>query len=101
MATADKPVARALSEVLARVEAASQQAGTSRPVGEHCVAAAGTALRTRMWTRPSRGRGFCVVQVRLVAVSKTKPAEALQEAYDAGQRVFGENYVQVSTWALN
>jgi uncharacterized pyridoxal phosphate-containing UPF0001 family protein len=30
-----------------------------------------------------------------VAVSKTKPVEALQEAYDAGQRVFGENYVQV------
>ncbi len=33
-------------------------------------------------------------QVRLVAVSKTKPAEALLEAYDAGQRIFGENYVQ-------
>ena len=32
--------------------------------------------------------------VRLVAVSKTKPASALQEAYDAGQRDFGENYVQ-------
>ncbi|KAG2447040.1 hypothetical protein HYH02_007791 [Chlamydomonas schloesseri] len=32
--------------------------------------------------------------VRLVAVSKTKPVEALQEAYEAGQRVFGENYVQ-------
>ncbi|KAI3436435.1 hypothetical protein D9Q98_005852 [Chlorella vulgaris] len=31
---------------------------------------------------------------RLVAVSKTKPAEAVREAYDAGQRVFGENYVQ-------
>ncbi|KAH7618533.1 hypothetical protein Ndes2526B_g05431 [Nannochloris sp. 'desiccata'] len=31
---------------------------------------------------------------RLVAVSKTKPASALQEAYDAGQRDFGENYVQ-------
>lgn len=30
---------------------------------------------------------------RLVAVSKTKPAETLQEAYDAGQRHFGENYV--------
>ena len=28
---------------------------------------------------------------RLVAVSKTKPIEMLQEAYDAGQRVFGEN----------
>ncbi|MGD9492316.1 MAG: YggS family pyridoxal phosphate-dependent enzyme [Bacteroidales bacterium] len=33
-------------------------------------------------------------QVRLVAVSKTKPAEVLREAYDAGQRIFGENYVQ-------
>ncbi|KAJ1617410.1 hypothetical protein T492DRAFT_605475 [Pavlovales sp. CCMP2436] len=30
----------------------------------------------------------------LVAVSKTKPAEVVREAYDAGQRVFGENYVQ-------
>lgn len=35
------------------------------------------------------------MQARLVAVSKTKPVEALQEAYNAGQRVFGENYVQV------
>lgn len=32
--------------------------------------------------------------VTLVAVSKTKPNEALQEAYDAGQRIFGENRVQ-------
>ncbi|KAL0052166.1 hypothetical protein WJX82_009014 [Trebouxia sp. C0006] len=31
---------------------------------------------------------------RLVAVSKTKPKELVQEAYDAGQRDFGENYVQ-------
>lgn len=30
--------------------------------------------------------------VLLVAVSKTKPVEDLQEAYDAGQRVFGENH---------
>ena len=29
----------------------------------------------------------------LVAVSKTKPVAAVQEAYDAGQRHFGENYV--------
>lgn len=29
--------------------------------------------------------------VTLVAVSKTKPIEQLKEAYDAGQRVFGEN----------
>ena len=30
----------------------------------------------------------------LVAVSKTKPNEAIQEAYDFGQRIFGENKVQ-------
>ena len=29
--------------------------------------------------------------VKLIAVSKTKPVEDLQEAYDAGQRLFGEN----------
>jgi len=28
---------------------------------------------------------------RLIAVSKTKPVEMLREAYDAGQRLFGEN----------
>lgn len=33
-------------------------------------------------------------QVTLVAVSKTKPNEMLLEAYNAGQRDFGENYVQ-------
>ena len=32
--------------------------------------------------------------VTLVAVSKTKPISDLMEAYDAGQRIFGENYVQ-------
>jgi pyridoxal phosphate enzyme (YggS family) len=32
--------------------------------------------------------------VTLVAVSKTKPVADLMEAYHAGQRVFGENYVQ-------
>jgi pyridoxal phosphate enzyme, YggS family len=32
--------------------------------------------------------------VRLIAVSKTKPIEMIQEAYAAGQRDFGENYPQ-------
>lgn len=32
--------------------------------------------------------------VTLIAVSKTKPVETLQEAYDAGVRIFGENKVQ-------
>ena len=35
--------------------------------------------------------------VTLVAVSKTKPNEDLQEAYDAGQRIFGENKIQEMT----
>jgi PLP dependent protein len=32
--------------------------------------------------------------VRLLAVSKTFPPEAIREAYAAGQRAFGENYLQ-------
>jgi len=36
-------------------------------------------------------------QITLVAVSKTKPIADLQEAYDAGQRVFGENKIQEMT----
>ena len=32
--------------------------------------------------------------VQLVAVSKTHPASAVQEVYDLGQKVFGENKVQ-------
>lgn len=33
-------------------------------------------------------------EVRLLAVSKTFPAEAVREAYQAGQLAFGENYLQ-------
>ena len=33
-------------------------------------------------------------EVRLLAVSKTKPSAAIREAYAAGQRDFGENYLQ-------
>ncbi|WP_209399994.1 YggS family pyridoxal phosphate-dependent enzyme [Pseudozobellia sp. WGM2] len=38
--------------------------------------------------------------VTLVAVSKTKPIEELMEAYESGQRIFGENKVQemVGKW---
>lgn len=32
--------------------------------------------------------------VQLVAVSKAQPASAIREAYQAGQRIFGENYLQ-------
>ncbi|MDE1463307.1 YggS family pyridoxal phosphate-dependent enzyme [Spartinivicinus poritis] len=33
-------------------------------------------------------------QVKLLAVSKTKPAELIRTAYEAGQTEFGENYLQ-------
>ena len=36
-------------------------------------------------------------QTRLVAVSKFHPAEAIREAYDMGQRIFGESKVQELT----
>jgi pyridoxal phosphate enzyme (YggS family) len=39
-------------------------------------------------------RGQLPPEVLLVAVSKTKPLEDLQAAYDAGQQDFGENRVQ-------
>jgi pyridoxal phosphate enzyme (YggS family) len=32
--------------------------------------------------------------VKLIAVSKTKPVDAIREAYASGQRAFGENYAQ-------
>ncbi|QEC53474.1 hypothetical protein EDD80_103231 [Anseongella ginsenosidimutans] len=34
------------------------------------------------------------IWVKLIAVSKTKPAEKIREAYDTGHRAFGENIVQ-------
>ena len=33
-------------------------------------------------------------EVTLIAVSKTKPESDILEAYNAGQRVFGENKIQ-------
>jgi pyridoxal phosphate enzyme (YggS family) len=42
----------------------------------------------------ARSAGRDPASVRLVAVSKTFPIEAIREAYSAGQRDFGENKVQ-------
>ncbi len=38
--------------------------------------------------------GRCPGEVVLLAVSKQQPAVAIREAYQAGQRAFGENYLQ-------
>ena len=39
--------------------------------------------------------------IQLLAVSKTKPISQIVEAYDAGQRLFGENYVQEGEEKVN
>ncbi len=44
----------------------------------------------RIWAELPEG-------VKLVAVSKFHPNEAIEEAYNAGQRIFGENKVQEMT----
>ena len=44
--------------------------------------------------RAAAAAGRDGASVKLVAVSKTKPAEMIREAYAAGQRAFGENYAQ-------
>ena len=45
-------------------------------------------------TSACRAAGRETGTVRLIAVSKTKPASLVKEAYDAGQIAFGESYVQ-------
>lgn len=44
--------------------------------------------------RAAEGAKRDPASVRLVAVSKLHPASAIREAYEAGQRDFGENYAQ-------
>lgn len=51
------------------------------------------ALRARIDAAANRA-GRDPAEITLVAVSKTKPAEMVEEAAAAGQNVFGENYVQ-------
>ena len=51
------------------------------------------AIRERIAEAAKRA-GRNPSEVRLVAVSKTKPAAAIEEARSCGQVIFGENYVQ-------
>lgn len=50
-------------------------------------------VRARV-AQAARVAGRAPGSVLLLAVSKTKPLEAVRAAYDAGQRAFGENYAQ-------
>lgn len=57
------------------------------------IAAALDDVRARIFAAASAS-GRDPASVKLVAVSKTHPADAVREAYAHGQRDFGENYVQ-------
>ncbi|HSI96310.1 MAG TPA: YggS family pyridoxal phosphate-dependent enzyme [Methylophilaceae bacterium] len=59
-----------------------------------------TSISERLQAVKSRLRqaetedGRAPESVALIAVSKTQPADAIREAHAAGQRAFGENYLQ-------
>ena len=57
------------------------------------IAANIAAIRERIANACQRA-GRDPGQVKLIAVSKVKPAEQIDEAYRAGQQLFGESYVQ-------
>ncbi|CAK8985446.1 Pyridoxal phosphate homeostasis protein (PLP homeostasis protein) (Proline synthase co-transcribed bacterial homolog protein) (Pyridoxal phosphate-binding protein) [Durusdinium trenchii] len=66
-------------------------AAAAAAVAKTSVAEALSAVKTKIQASAERlGRPA----PRLVAVSKTKPVSMLMEAFEAGQRHFGENYVQ-------
>lgn len=50
-------------------------------------------VRERIGTAAERS-GRAASEVTLVAIGKTHPPEVLREAYEAGQRIFGENRAQ-------
>ena len=58
------------------------------------------AIRERIGNAARRA-GRSIDGVALMAVSKTQPAENIREAYDAGQRLFGENRVQEFAGKVN
>lgn len=51
------------------------------------------AVRERIAKAARRG-GRAADEIKFMAVSKTQPPERIREAYDAGQRLFGENRIQ-------
>jgi PLP dependent protein len=62
-------------------------------VVNHSIAASLQAVRARI-EAAARAVGRAPADVTLVAVSKAQPEERVRAALAAGQRVFGENYLQ-------
>ncbi len=66
---------------------------SEKPASPMSIASNLAAIRRRI-ERACTRVGRPSHEVRLIAVSKFKPPEMIREAYAAGQRDFGENYVQ-------
>jgi pyridoxal phosphate enzyme (YggS family) len=68
---------------------------TMPPVGEADVAAGLAEVRAGI-RRAAEDNERDPASVHLIAISKTVPADGILPALEAGQRLFGENYVQES-----
>lgn len=70
------------------------------PVGEADVAAGLAEVRAGI-RRAAEDNERDPASVHLIAISKTVPADGILPALEAGQRLFGENYVQesVAKWS--
>lgn len=66
---------------------------TQMASGQHIPAALRSVLAKIETATAKRPETLPAVAARLVAVSKTKPAQDIVCAYENGQRYFGENYV--------
>ncbi len=73
--------------------AAARRLWKTRLVDTHDVAHGLSVVRARI-EAAARRAGRDPASITLVAVSKTKPASAVEAAFRAGQRAFGENYAQ-------
>jgi len=51
--------------------------------------------------KAAKNSGRSPDEIKLVAVSKTKPVASIQQALDAGQDLFGENYIQEAREKVN
>ncbi len=85
-----------LQHVRREIEAARRSCGAEVSTSVSSAAASAASFATAFATP------FATSQVvTLVAVSKTKPAALVREAFAAGQRAFGENYVQEGVEKIN
>ncbi|REC93479.1 YggS family pyridoxal phosphate-dependent enzyme [Kushneria indalinina] len=71
----------------------SDQQSRATPEQSHVVKDNIVAIRHRL-EQALVSTGRPVDSAAALAVSKTKPADMLREAFEAGQRLFGENYLQ-------